>query len=151
MADDAGAAARLNESQRRAIAVSLRLLEERLSAIGDLLERDEGGTLYRRARPRMTPEQAAAIAGLLAEIRGRVDAAAGTFRLPAETRDAKATIVALLAMSWQNLGEIDARGMRAYGEVDPALPGLLDPMVQRLMDLVFALEEAVASLPSGDP
>ena len=128
----------------------MRLLEERLSAIGDMLDRDDGGTMYRRARPGMTPEQAGSIAALLAEIRRRIDDVAATFRLSSEDRDAKATIVALLAMSWQNLGEIDSRGMRAYGEVDPALPGLLDPMVQRLMDLVRALEDVVASLPAGD-
>ena len=150
MAAEADSVARLNQSQRRAIAVSMRLLEERLSVIRDMLDRDDGGTLYRRARPRMTPEQGATVAALMAEIRGRVDDVAATFRLSSEDRDAKATIVALLAMSWQNLGEIDSRGMRAYGEVDPALPDLLDPMVQRLMDLVFALEEAVGSLPDGD-
>ena len=79
--------ARLNESQRRALAVSLRLLEERLTAI-----------------------------------------------------------VGRLAMSWETLGEVDARGMRACGEVDPAVPGILHPVMQRLMDLVLALETAVRPL-----
>ncbi len=41
MAADAVGVARLNESQRRALAVSLRRFEERLTPIDDLLERDD--------------------------------------------------------------------------------------------------------------
>lgn len=47
--------------------------------------------------------------------------------------------------SWQSLGEIDARGMRAYGDTDPALGEWLDPRVQHLMDLALELEVVVPS------
>ncbi len=135
---------RLNEAQRRALAITVRLLEERLSTIRDLLDRDDGGVLYERQRPRFTPEETARIEALLARMHGVIASVGEAFALPREERDARGMIVALLAMSWQSLGEIDARGMRAYGETDPALGRELDPYVRELMDLVLALETAVA-------
>jgi len=136
--------ARLSTSQERALAIALRLLEERLATIAEILGRDDGGVLYLRRRPRLAAEQAARIDRLIAEIRVSIAAAAETFRLPREERDGAGMIIALLSMSWQSLGEVDTRGMRAYGEADPRLGDALDPRVQQLMDLVVKLESAVA-------
>ncbi len=138
------AALRLNESQRRALAITVRLVEERLSTIRDLLDREDGGALYRRPAPRFTPEERARIDALLARMREVVVAIQEAFALPSEERDARGMIVALLSMSWQSLGEIDARGMRAYGDTDPELGPVLDPYVRELMDLALTLESAVS-------
>jgi hypothetical protein len=135
---------RLNESQHRALSITLRLLEQRLATISDLIEREEGGILYRRPRPGFSADQSARVESLMSEIRDQIRRAAETFDVPCEERDAQATIVAVLAMSWQRLGEIDARGMRAYGETDPGLAGVLDPIVRTLMDLLIELESTVA-------
>ena len=40
----------LNRNQERAVAVRLRMLEERLAIIARLMDEDEGGLLYRRER-----------------------------------------------------------------------------------------------------
>ena len=138
-------AAPLNQSQERALAITLRLLEERISAIRDLMDREDGGVLYRRPRPCFTPEEAARIDGLIAGLREGIATVAEAFVLPREERDPRGMIVALLAMSWQSIAEMDARGMHAYGDTDPRLGEALDPHVRRLMDLVLELEAAVAA------
>ena len=138
-------AASLNQSQERALAITLRLLEERIGTIRDLMEHEDGGVLYHRPRPRFTPEEAARIDGLIAGIHEVIASIAEAFVLPREERDPRGMIVALLAMSWQSIGEIDARGMHAYGDTDPRLSEVLDPHVRRLMDLVLELEAAVAA------
>ena len=135
----------LNSSQQRALAITLRLVEEHLAAISGIVERDVEGLLYRRARPRLTIRQVERIDRLLAEARSSIGATAGTFALRREERGAAGEIRALLAMSWQSLGEIDARGMRAYGDTDPALGQRLDLCVQHLMDLALELEVVVPS------
>jgi hypothetical protein len=136
---------RLNESQARALAITLRLVEERLAAIRAILERDERGRLYRRLRPRFTAEQAARIERLMAGLDASIAAAADAFGLQCEDRDANGIMVAMLAMSWQSLGEMDTRGMRAYGDTDPQLDDLLDPAVERMLGLVRELELALAA------
>ena len=141
--DGQAAGVRLNDSQRRALSITLRLLEERVTTIRDLLDREESGALYGRPRPRFSGEQTDQVEASLDQIDDEIRRAARIFGLPTEERDTRGTIVALLAMSWQNLGEIDARGMRAYGETDPGLGGVLDPIIRRLMDLVVGLEATV--------
>jgi hypothetical protein len=139
----AGPAALLNQSQERALAITLRLLEERISTIRDLMDREDGGVLYHRPRPAFAPGEAARIDRLIAGIREVISSVAEAFVLPREERDPRGMIVALLAMSWQSIGEMDARGMHAYGDTDPRLSEVLDPHVRRLMDLVLELEAAV--------
>jgi hypothetical protein len=142
--DGRAAGVRLNDSQRRALSITLRLLEERVTTIRDLLNCEESGALYRRPRPQFSGEQTGQVEASLDQIDDEIRRAALIFGLPTEERDTRGTIAALLAMSWQNLGEIDSRGMRAYGETDPGLEGELDPMIRRLMDLVVGLEATVA-------
>jgi hypothetical protein len=139
----AGPAALLNQSQERALAITLRLLEERIGTIRDLMDREDGGVLYLRPRPAFAPGEAARIDRLIAGIREVISSVAEAFVLPREERDPRGMIVALLAMSWQSIGEVDARGMHAYGDTDPRLSEVLDPHVRRLMDLVLELEAAV--------
>ena len=143
-------AAPLNQSQERALAITLRLLEERISAIRDLMDREDGGVLYRRPRPAFTPGEAARIDRLMAGIHEVIASIAEAFVLPREERDPRGMIVALLAMSWQSIGEMDARGMHAYGDTDPRLSEVLDPHVGRLMDLVLELEAAVVAAGDDD-
>lgn len=152
---EAAPAAPLNQSQERALAITLRLLEERIGTIRDLMEHEDGGVLYHRPRPAFTPGQAARIDSLIAGIHDVIASIAEAFVLPREERDPRGMIVALLAMSWQSIGEMDARGMHAYGDTDPRLSEVLDPNVRRLMDLVLELEAAVAdeaavAVPGGD-
>jgi hypothetical protein len=136
---------RLNESQRRALAITLRLLEERLAEIRAVIDHGEEGVLYRRPRPPFDREQAARIEHLQADLGDAIRRAAAAFDLPRDEQNPASRIVALLGMSWQSLGEMDARGMRAYGETDPRLGEELDPLVQRLLDLVSELQAAATA------
>ena len=49
----------LNRNQERAVAVRLRMLEERLAIIVRLMDEDERGRLYRRDRAPFSAEQRA--------------------------------------------------------------------------------------------
>lgn len=135
----------LNPNQQRAVAISLRLLEERLAEIEDLVNRGAEGVLYRRPAAPLDRQQRARLDELIGEIRGSIAELAETLHLTREEQDPVGRIVALLNISWENLGEIDTRRLRAYGTVDPALRGTLDPAARRLADLVFALQADLAA------
>lgn len=131
----------LNQNQLRAVSIRLRLLEERLEAMTDLMERDARGVLFHRDRPRLTVEQRARIDSLVAQLRSEIALLAQTFDLPSEEQDAAGKIVGLLAMTWQSLGDIRSERLAGHGEVDPGLRATLDPSVDRLLALVLALEK----------
>jgi hypothetical protein len=130
----------LNPNQERAVAVTLRLLEERLAEIQQLMEVDERGILYHLVAD-FTPEQQVQMNQVIAELGATIKSVAETFHLPRDEQSPARKIMGLLSVSWESLGDIRSRQLRAYGEVDPELKETLDPYVQKLTRLVLALED----------
>ena len=130
----------LNRNQERAVAIRLRLLEERLAIIGRLMDQDERGRLYRRDRAPYSAKQRARMEALIVEIRAEIAHIADTFGLASEEQDAARRIVGLLGITWEGLGDVRTGRLRGLGDVDPALREQLNPSVERLMDLVLDLQ-----------
>ena len=130
----------LNRNQERAVAVRLRMLEERLAIMARLMDDDERGRLYRRDRAPYSAEQRARIEAVILEIRAEIAQIADTFGLASEQQDAVRRIVGLLGITWEGLGDVRTGRLRGLGDVDPALREQLNPSVERLMDLVLDLQ-----------
>ena len=130
----------LNRNQERAVAVRLRMLEERLAIMTRLMDEDERGRLYRRDRARLSAEQRAGMEALIVEIRAEIARVADTFHLASEEQDSARRIVGLLGITWEGLGDVRAGRLRGLGDVDPTLREQLNPSVERLMDLVLDLQ-----------
>ncbi len=131
----------LNENQRRAVTITLRLLEERLVDVERAIHQDEQGILYSR-RVSFTPEQVEQIEALIAAMRDEIRHLATAFQLPREEQNVARAIVGTLEMSWESLEEVRPPRLRNYGSVDPVLKETLDPGVKRLIDLLFDLQDA---------
>ncbi|MGA2512619.1 MAG: hypothetical protein ABSG37_03270 [Candidatus Limnocylindrales bacterium] len=131
----------LNVNQERAVSVALRSLEERLARVEGLLDRDEEGLLYRRRRPVWAREERARAEAILADLRSTIASISRAFNLAPEERDSAREIAGLMTISWESLAEVGSRRLRAYGRVDPALRDTLDPALERLIELVSALED----------
>ena len=131
----------LNENQRRAVTITLRLLEERLADIERIIHKDEQGILYSR-QVSFAPEQVKQIETLIAAMRDEIRHLATDFQLPREEQNVARAIVGTLEMSWESLEEVRPRRLRNYGSVDPVLKETLDPSVKRLIDLLFDLQDA---------
>jgi hypothetical protein len=130
----------LNKNQERAVALRLRMLEERLAIMARLMDDDERGRLYRRDRAPYSAEQRARIEAMILEIRAEIAHVADTFGLASEEQDAARRIVGLLGITWEGLGDVRAGRLRGLGDVDPALREQLNPSIERLMDLVLDLQ-----------
>lgn len=135
----------LNESQARAVAITLRILEERLAMIDRILTSEDVGVLYRRPRPNFSAEQRERIDALIGTMRAEIASLAMGYGLAAEEQEPLRMIGGTLAITWQSLGEIQGRRLRAYGHLDPDVHATLDPAVERLMRLVHELEDAASS------
>jgi len=134
----------LNPNQERAVAVRLRLLEERLAIVRRLMDEDEHGRLYRRDRAPLSAEQRARMEALIVEIREEIAHVADTFGLASDEQDAARRIVGLLGITWEGLGDVRAGRLRGLGDVDPGLREQLNPSVERLMELVLALQKVAS-------
>jgi hypothetical protein len=131
----------LNPNLERAVAIRLRLLEERLAIVRHWMDEDEHGRLYRRDRAPFSAEQRARMEALIVEIRAEIARAADTFSLASEEQDAARRIVGLLGITWEGLGDIRAGRLGGRGDVEPGIHELLDPSVERLMQLVLELQK----------
>lgn len=130
----------LNVNQRRAVAVTLRHLEETLANIDRVIHRGEQGILYRRVAS-FTPHQREQINRLITAMRAEIRRAAIQFDLPVEDQDAVRYVVGTLALMWEMLEDARPRKLANYGAVDPALEETLDPILQRLIELSFRITD----------
>ncbi len=133
----------LNPGQERAVTIRLRLLEERLATVRRLMDEDAFGRLYRRDRAPFSAEQRVRMEALIDEIRAEIARVADTFHLQSEEQDAARRISGLLGITWEGLGDVRVERLGGLGDVDPVLHDLLDPSVDRLMQLVLELKEDV--------
>ncbi len=140
----------LNRSQARAVEVALRLLEERLSTIQGILDRGDRGVLYDRPRLSLAAERRAHVDGLLAEVNAAIASISDSLQLERNQRDPAREVLGLLNVSWEGLAEIGSRRLRAYGRVDSSLLETLDPALDRIMQLLSTLEEAVGDAARAD-
>ena len=129
----------MNEHQKRGFAVALRLLEITLDDIEALLRGDREGTLY-SIRTRMSAKRNAELMALSAEVRVLLAELAQKYDLDREERDGKRIISGLLSARWEAFEDTRPQKMRRYGPVDPKLVPELGPSVERLIELVLAME-----------
>ncbi len=130
----------LNRNQERVVAVTLRLLEERLAEIERLMTVDEKGILYHQVA-RFSPHRQEEMQALIESLRAGIKAVAETFHLPCDAQSPPRKIMGLLSVTWESLGDIRSHRLGAYGEVDPRLKETLDPLTHKLTRLVLELED----------
>jgi hypothetical protein len=65
---------------------------------------------------------------------------ARTLDRPPEEKDTAGLIRGRLAVSWANLIDAQSGKLNRYGDVDPRAESILDPAIQRMVQLVQELE-----------
>ena len=132
----------LNPSQKRALAVQLRNLEQVLFRVNHLIrERPEEGILTHYIpvpepiRPRLE--------ALAEQMRVEIALLAKQYELQPKAVDSRSHIKAKMALTWSGLNEVLSSKLKRYGEVDPALSESLDPCLNRLIDLALQIAEVV--------
>jgi len=132
----------LNRSQTNALTVTLRNLERALLDVESLCSDDtneQTGILLRRSNP-LTPSQRTELATQLAEARRGLGLLAEQFALPTQVEDEARAARSKLVISWATLEDIKSRKLGRYGKVSAALEEDLDPQINRLIEVVNAME-----------
>jgi len=130
----------LNPQQLQSVVITLRMFEENLRLMATWLNgEEENGILYQRKLTFPAGRRKAA--------QQRMDAAleqivllARTLELPVDEKDAAGMIRSRLAESWANLIDSQSSKLNRYGDVDSRVEEILDPVIQRLVQIAKELE-----------
>jgi len=133
----------LSAPQRASLAIVLRLLEQDLRQADKWLQgAEERGILYRR-KLRLPPERRAIARRHIAAALKQIAELARTFDLQPVDDSPEATITAEMSERWANLCDARSDKLKRYGDVDPRLAQVLDPSLDRLIELTLALMSSI--------
>jgi hypothetical protein len=132
----------LTEPQARAVTSTLRRLEETLFLAERLIGEDQRGMLLSICGEFHTLEQQH-LQSLVAEARAVIASVAHDFSLPHEERNARRILDGHLVQIWSSLEDTRPRRLNGYGPVDAAAAAHLDPLIDKLIDLVNAMRDEV--------
>ncbi|HJT57242.1 MAG TPA: hypothetical protein VJ761_12155 [Ktedonobacteraceae bacterium] len=131
----------LSENHRRVLANTLRRVELAAWRLEEQLTRET--TLHltlTRFTHAPTQEQRSILLQLTKQIRLQVTRLASDYQLEVGEQDMMRTIMGEFTILWCDLEDIRPSKLRAYGVVHPQLQAVLDPPLQRLIELVLAVD-----------
>lgn len=129
----------LNQAQRTAVSTTLLHLERALDEIERLLDGPSSGVTY-TTEVNLAPTTAQQIRRVCGDIRSEIAAMAERFELPPHRWYGRQVIVGEMTSTWTNLEEIRPERLRRFGAVDPTLTETLAPGLERLIQLVWAVQ-----------
>ena len=130
----------LNDSQKRALEVQLRNLEQVLSRVDHFIrERPEEGLLTHYIPVPETVRRR--FEALIEQMHEELAVLIRQFELQPKAVYSRSYINATMALTWSSLNEVLSSKLKRYGEVDPALSESLDPCLNRLIDLALQVAE----------
>ena len=130
----------LNDSQKRALEVQLRNLEQVLYRVGHRIrERPEEGLLTHHIPIPETVRRR--FEALIKQMHEELAVLIRQFELQPKAVDSRSHVNATMALTWSSLNEVLSSKLKRYGEVDPALSESLDPCLNRLIDLALQVAE----------
>ncbi len=129
----------LNPSQRLALAIALRRVEQALRGILDGLNSEKQAILY-RVEGTLPEDRRIQVIQLAESGLQQIAWMTHRFELPPRIFDNLASIRGSLAILGSDLYDVHAQKLQRYGDVDPSLQAELDPAID---DLIRQLEEIV--------
>lgn len=131
----------LSENHRRVLANTLRRVEVAAWRLEEQLTREMTPhlALTRFTHP-PTQEQRFLLLQLTKQIRQQVSRLAADYQLEVGEQHILRTMMGEFTLLWCDLEDIRPHKLRAYGTVNPQLQAVLDPPLQRLIELVLAID-----------
>jgi len=133
----------LNEAQLRHVSVALRLAEERLLDLQRRLnDKPAGQLLY--VEDDLSDVERARIAEKISDLLRQIVVARQHLALTPGWQSLRRTIAGALSVTWADLQDVKAGPLSAYGETDPQLKDILDPIIDRIADGLSEICKALA-------
>jgi len=130
----------LNQFQQNAVATTLLQLEQSLNDIERLLDSRNSPSVTYLTEVGIAPATAQQIGEKCEELREQIAEMVTFFELPRHHWSGRQIIAAEMTSAWINLEEINPNRLHRYGAVDPTLAETLTPRLERLAQLVRAMQ-----------
>jgi len=130
----------MNIDQKRFLAAALAELEGHLVRFEHLLQSDETVTIFHRVPNPFGNEQRSRLLRLIAAVKEHLAAMRDAFDLPTEIVDLRWQLTATLLHIATNLEECYPRRMKGFGELDTETATQLTQHLQRLSELLDAIQ-----------
>ena len=140
----------LTEAQQRALEVGLGRVETELAWMEELLGWTYEGALVSFVED-LGDSQRQELQARIHEGRELIQGLRDALALRPDQIPKSSWIVGHLAHLWVVAEECQSRYLRGYGEVAPDLPAHLDPPVQRLAELLLAMQRLARESPVREP
>lgn len=135
----------LNESQRRSLGVTARRVELAVWRLEDRLTRAEPPALaLTRFTNTPSDEQRTALLRLITEVRREIAQIAEDFNLGTGEENFLRSIMGEFTLLWADLEDTRPQKLRRYGAVKPEAAEALGPPIQRLIQLMPAIDHVAS-------
>jgi hypothetical protein len=136
----------LNKDQKRGLTIALRIVEENMQKIEQLLEiKTYEGILY-DTKCCVTPDVKEEILKRVSFIKARINYISDIFVLEKEYREGLRKIFGILPSCWEIIENVKSKRLKRYGDVQEGLDNALDPQLNRITDLVLEMEQLLGSI-----
>lgn len=131
----------LNESQRRSLGVTMRRVELAVWRLEERLSRTKPPDLVlTRFTNEPNDEQRSMLLRLITEVRREIAQVAEDYNLEVNEEDGMRSIMGEFTLLWADLEDTRPQKLRRYGPVRPQAIETLGPPVQRLIQLMLAID-----------
>lgn len=136
----------LNDYQKRGLSITLRIVEENVESIEQLLKsRGYSGVLY-ETRYDLTGEIRDKLSRRIPLVRAEIGRIADQFQLGKKIETASNTAYGKLPYCWEILENAKANRLRQYGETAEGLGDKLDPHLDRLIRILGEMERILLAV-----
>jgi hypothetical protein len=132
----------INENHRRSISTTLSLLDEMLDDFQRLAREHEKRSVLFEQTNSLTPADVALIEHEAAAMRSVIARLRDDLALASHVRDAATSIWSKATVMWESLCELQAKRLKAFGDVPANLSEYLDPQIDELNQRLNRIAEA---------
>ena len=136
----------LNKDQKRGLTIALRIAEENMQKIEQILEnKTYEGVLY-DSECSVTTDIKEEILKRVSFVKVRINYISNIFVLEKEYREGLREIFSILPSCWEIVENVKAKRLKRYGDVQNGLDNVLDPQLDRITDLILEMEQLLGSI-----
>ena len=136
----------LNKEQKRGLTIALRIVEENMQKIEQLLEnKTYEGILY-DTNCSVAPDAKEEILKRVSLVKDRIKILSNLFALEKEYREGLRKIFGILPSCWEIIENVKSKRLKRYGDVQDGLDNVLDPQLNRITDLILEMEHLLGSI-----
>ncbi len=140
----------LNKDQKRGLSIALRIVEENMRDIEQMLNRESYTGILYDMRHSISSEIKEEIFKRVFLVRDKIRVISNGFTLEKEYREVISDILGKLFSSWEIIENVKAKKLKRYGSVSEGLDRILDPHLNTITDLIMQIERLILGTPKEE-